>query len=314
MMKLRRPSFPQNLDADLIIPVLHRNIDSVCPYPEIQFKESYVFCGSHERTAKGDDLSINVSSTSKKFSLRYNLKRDSIYHILPEYLFHPLDRYAGTDGDKEKFIEKRAAQKKIETEAKEYFHPFDRILNDIRIRFQNHLNDKVLDNDSFIIDFIIENGNVNKENPFIKACLPCLMFLRANRGTPGLITFALKTTFRSNLHAYDRRFMEHPVAIEPDSCHISLDGTVDDLFCGNEFMDWIELISVRCQTTVSSQDEIEMTANNIKEFESFFKHWFLNDSQMIEIEFGDYGKLPVVSDNMADGFLFLNYNTQLLVS
>ncbi len=310
-MKLQRPKLNQNINADLAIGIIDRNIGALSEI-NTPIETHFVFNGMHERTAKGDELSITVSSTAKRNTIKYQLKRDSLYHILPEYLFHPLDRYTDTDGDKEIFMEKRAAQKKIEAEAKEYFHPYDKILNDLRIHFQNHLNDAILNNETFIIDFIIENENVNRNNPFIKACLPCIILLRANRGSSNLITSALKMAFGSKICDCTRQFIERPVYIDPNSCHISLDGTINDLFCGEIFMDWTELISLRLQTTISSHDEIEDTAKSIKEFESFFKHWFLNDNQMIEIKFGDYEKQPVISDNADDGILFLNYNTQLL--
>lgn len=312
-MKIQRPKFSQNIDADMAVGVIDRNIGALTSV-EAPVYTSFDFSGVHERTAKGDALSVNVSSTTKRNVIKYQLKRDSLYHILPEYLFHPLDRYADTEGDKEVFLEKRAAQKKIEAEAKEYFYPYDKILNDLRIGFQNYLNDKILDKEAFIIDFIIENENVNKENPFIKTCLPNIMPLRANRGSSGLLLLALKMTFGNGLQSLDKHFVEYPVPINSDSCHICLDGTIDDLFCGEKFMDWTEVISIKYQTRISSSEEINRTTKSIEEFCLFFKRWFLSDNQMIEIEFGDYGKTPVISDNIADGFLYLNYNTQLLVS
>lgn len=312
-MKIQRPKFNQNIDADIAIGVIDHNMEALTE-GGASIMSSFDFCGVHERTAKGDALSVNVFSTARRNAIRYLLKRNSLYHILPEYLFHPLDRYADTDGNKEVFLQKRVAQKKIEAEAKEYFYPYDRILNDLRIGFQNHLNDTILDKEAFIIDFIIENENVNKDNPFIKACLPNIILLRANRGSSSLLSLALKMTFGNGLQSFDKRYIEYPVRIEPDSCHICFDETIDDLFCGEIFMDWIEIISIRYQSDISSSEEIEYLTKSIEEFSLFFKHWFLNDKQMIEIGFGDYRKLPVISDNVAEGFLFLNYNTQLLVS
>lgn len=312
-MKLQRPRISSSIDADLAIGVIDRNIGALAE--EIApVQTSVVFNGMHERTAKGDELVLTVSSSTKRTSVKYQLKRDSFYHILPEYLFHPLDRYSDCDGDKEAFMQRRSAQKKIEDEAKEYFHPYDKALNDLRVRFQNHLNDSILGNEAFIIDFITENSDVNKANPFIRACLPCILGLRANRGSASLLTQALKMTFGSQMCEYDRSFVEVPVMIQPDSCHISLDGSIDDLFCGDHFMDWIEFISVKYQTSIKSSEDISRITSELEEFSSFFRRWFLADNQMIDIHFGDFRKEPVISDNTADGYLFLNYNTQLLVS
>ena len=312
-MKIQRPKFSPNIDADIAIGVIDRNFRALID-SNASLETSFVFNGVHERTAKGDEVSLTVTSTSKRSAIKYHLKRDSLYHILLEYLFHPLDRYADSDGDKDVFLEKRAAQKRIESDAKEYFYPYDKILNDIRIRFQQYLNDKILDNETFIIDFIIENENINKDNPFIRACLPSILLLRSNRGSESLITLALKKTFGHNLCELNRQHIEYTISIEPDSCHICLNDSIDDLFCGDSFMDWIELISIRFQTKILSEIEIDRLNRELREFESFFKYWFLGDSQMIKIEFGDYEKQPLISDDVADGLLFLNYNAQLLIS
>lgn len=312
-MKLQRPKISPNIDADLAIGVIDRNVGALT---EVQnsVKTTFVFNGMHERTAKGDELVTTVTSTTKRNTIKYQLKRDSIYHILPEYLFHPLDRYAGTEGDKEAFLEKRTAQKKIEEEAKEYFYPFDKVLNDLRIKYQTYLNDSILNNERFIIDFIIGDDAVDKNNPFIRACLPYLLYLRGSRGSDALLTLALKMTFGAQMTGYAVRLMERPVDIDAGSCHMSLDGCIDDLFCGNQYVDWTEVITIGYQTSIASSEDIDRINKELTDFMHFFRRRFLSDSQDIEITFGDYRKIPVLSDNSADGPLFLNYNTQLLVS
>lgn len=310
-MKIQRPKFNPEIDADLAVGVIDRNIQ---PLAEAggAVGRSFEFAGVHERTAKGDALSVTVSSTKKRTTLKYKYSRDGLYHTLPEYLFHPLDRYSDTEGDKEAFLEKRAAQKKTEADAKEYFHPFDKTLNELRILFQKHLNDSVLDNDAFIIDFIIENGQLNKNNPFIRACLPAIINLRAHRGTHSLLSTALKMAFGNGLLSLSREFACVPVAIDKEECHICLDGSIDNLFCGNRFMDRTEVISVKYQTRITSQEEIETLTESVGEFRQFFRQWFLNSNQTLEIEFGDYSKPPVLNGTTSGTELYLNYNTQLL--
>ncbi len=314
MMKLRRPALPSDLDADLSVAVIGGNIRALLSDSEIPLKESYIFNGMHERTVKGDDLIVSVASSSKRHQLKYSLNRDSLYHILPEYLFHPLDRYADTEGDKEEFLRQREAQKQVEADAKEYFYIYDRTFNDLRIAFQHHLNDNLLDNEAFIIDFLTENEDVNRNNPFISASLPNILSLRANRGSKALVNIALKATFGQNLVELKRAFREIPVPIDSDDCHISLDDTIDDLFCGNEFTDWVEVITVRYQTEILSPQDIARITEELKGFTVFFKRWFLAGNQELRVEFGDYGKTPVIAAGSGDGQLFLNYNTQLLVS
>lgn len=312
-MRLKRPKIAPIIDADLAIEVIDRNINAVAE-DDTKVIRNISFQGTHERTAKGDEMTIAVSSGAKRNSIKYNLKRDSLYHVLPEYLFHPLDRYAGTENDKENFKKKHDEQKKTEAEAKEYFYPFDKILNEVRIRFQQHLNDSVLENEEFIIDFITENADINKDNPFIRRCLPFILDLRAFRGSSSLIATALKTTFGVGMVKYKQQFSEIVSEIDARSCHISLDGTIDDLFCGEQFTDWVEIFYVKYQTAIISEEDICMLNDWINGFSLFFKKWFLGWNQEIKIDFGDFKKQPIINDSRLDGPLFLNYNTQLMVS
>lgn len=312
MTKLRRPSLPPDIDSDLSIAVVDSNIQSFISDSEIPIKRSYVFSGVHERTAKGDDLIVSASTSSKRHQLKYSLKRDSLYHILPEYLFHPLDRYADTDGDKEEFVKRRKAQKDIESDALEYFYPFDKSFQLLRTSFQDKLNNEILNNKLFIVDFITENYNVNKNNLFIKGAYPCIIWLRNNRGVKNLLEVAIKYAFHDSINSYNLTSGEQSSPIDADSCHISLDGEIDDLFCGPRYYYLEESINVEYQTEIISEAQIQQLTAEIREFEEFFNAWFLTQNQIIKVEFGDYNKQPIMNVGTSNDDLFLGYNTQLI--
>lgn len=312
-MKLQRPKLIPSIDADLAIGVISRNIEALTEL-QTSVNTGFVYCGTHERTAKGDEMTISVSSSSRSNAVTYRLKRDSLYHILPEYLFHPLDRYANCDGDKDAFLEERTAQKEIERDALEYFHPFDTILTHLRVRFQDYLNSYILDNEHFIIDFITENESINKNNTYIKSILPHILLLRANRGSKALIKLIIETAFGSGLVDFSCRNVEIPVEIDSTSSHITLDGEIDDLFCGETIMDWIEVFEIKYQLELNTQEVIEHTSNDIDDFIKFVNKWFLSGSQKINVVFGDFSKEPIINESLTEGGLFLNYNTQFLAS
>lgn len=312
MIKLRRPSLPPDIDSDFSIAVVDRNIQSVLSDSETPIKKSYVFSGVYERTAKGDTLLVSASTSTKRHQLKYSLKRDSLYHILPEYLFHPLDRYAGTDGDKEEFLKRRKAQKDIESDALEYFYPFDISFQILRTSFQNKLNNEILNNNLFIVDFITEGYNIKKDNLFIKGACPCIIWLRNNRGVKKLLEVAIKYAFSDSLNSYNLVSDEQSSEIEADTCHVTLDGVIDDLFCGPRYFYLEESINVEYQTDIISENQIQQLTAEIKEFEEFFKAWFLTQNQTIKVEFGDYSKQPIMNVGTSNDDLFLGYNTQLI--
>ncbi len=311
-MKLRRPLLPPDIDSDLNIAVINSNISSLLSNSEIPIKESFVFNGVHERTAKGDNLIVSTTSSTKRHQIKYSLKRDSLYHILPEYLFHPLDRYADTDGDKEEFLKRRKAQKEIEEDALDYFYPFDKEFQHLRTKFQDKLNHEILNNNLFIVDFITNGFKVNKSNTFIMDVYPCIIWLRNNRGVRKLIEVAIKYAFKDSLNSFLTVSEEIPDLIDTDTCHISLDGEIDDLFCGPKYYYLEEKIYVEYQTDITSGKVITGLSEAIAEFTSFFKAWFLSQNQSLEVRFGDYKKQPIMEVGTTDNDLYLGYNTQLI--
>lgn len=312
MMKLRRPSLPPDIDSDLSIAVVESNIKSLLSDSNLPIREAYVFNGVHERTAKGDNVVVSASTSAKRHQLKYSLKRDSLYHILPEYLFHPLDRYADTDGDKEEFVKRRKAQKEIEADALEYFYPFDKSFQQIRSLFQHKLNNEILNNNLFIVDFITEGYGINKNNQFIKNAYPCILLLRNNRGVSRLLQMAIEHAFCDSINSYALISEEASSQIDFDACHTTLDGEIDDLFCGPDYFYLEETINVEYQTEIVSEKQIENLKSSITEFEEFFKSWFLTQNQTINVRFGDYSKQPMMNVGTANDGLFLGYNTQLI--
>lgn len=310
-MKLKRPILAQDIDADIAIAVTERNLRCAFRDTNVPLKIAYAFKGVHERTAKGDHVQISATTSAKRNLLKYSVKRDSLYHILPEYLFHPLDRYADTEGDKEAFMQKRNAQQQVERDALEYFHPFDVIYQKLRTKFQHKLNDEIVSHNTFIADFIIGGHKVNIQNEFIFRCLPCIEWLRANRGNQKMEDVVLKYAFNDEIVSSHRTLKDVWQTID-SSVHMSLDGTLDDLFVGNWFCTSVYTIEARFQTAITSESHIQKLISDVAEFEDFFQKWFLPISSRLHIDFGDFKKVPILCVGTPDNDLFLNYNTQLL--
>ena len=87
-MKLTKPTVPKELDADVAMAVIIQHMDLTADQKPCY---SYEFKGVSERTALGDNLDVTVRNRQNTApSVKFSLKRDSLYHILPEFLFHPL--------------------------------------------------------------------------------------------------------------------------------------------------------------------------------------------------------------------------------
>ena len=87
-MKLSKPNILKELDADVALSVVIPHINTIS---DGKTNFVYDFQGVSERTALGDNLNVTIKNKQNISSdVRFALKRDSLYHILPEYLFHPL--------------------------------------------------------------------------------------------------------------------------------------------------------------------------------------------------------------------------------
>lgn len=307
-MKLTKPNIPKELDADVAMSVIIRHMDSVADKKPVY---SYEFKGVSERTALGDNLDITLRNRQNAaLSVKFSLKRDSLYHILPEYLFHPLDHYLGTDGDTEEFDKRYKDQEEQKNKALTYFKPFDQHFQRIRTAYQQWLNENIFSGNQFLSDFITEGYGVNLNNPYIKAVYPCLPWIRDFRGNDEMIKTALGYAFIGNANI-EKECIEVNLPMSED-VPSRVGDSLDDLYCGTTFIAKICMWKVFYQTEIKTEAHLKQIKSQINEFDKFFSAWFLSLEEELIIGFGDkLAKPDLCGDDDAKG-IFLNYSTQLI--
>ena len=307
-MKLTKPNIPKELDADVAMSVIIRHMDSVADKKPVY---SYEFKGVSERTALGDNLDITLRNRQNAaLSVKFSLKRDSLYHILPEYLFHPLDHYLGTDGDTEEFDKRYKDQEEQKNKALTYFKPFDQHFQRIRTTYQQWLNENIFSGNQFLSDYITEGYGVNLNNPYIKAVYPCLPWVRDFRGNDEMIKTALGYAFIGNA-SIEKECIEASIPMS-DEVPSRIGGSLDDLYCGTTFIAKICMWKVFYQTEIKTEAHLKQIKSQINEFDKFFSAWFLSLEEDLIIGFGDkLAKPDLCGDDDAKG-IFLNYSTQLI--
>ena len=307
-MRIPRPIIPRETDADVamsvIIPCVNEQTGGDVVY-------SYEFEGVSDRTASGDVLSVDVKNKKNTNpSVKFSLKRDSLYHILPEFLFHPIDRYSGTTGDVAEFDKRYEEQEEQERNALTYFKFFDQNYQELKVKFQLWLNDHIFKGNHFLSEYIIAGYTFNWENPFIKAVLPCIPWLRNYRGNKDMIEVAIGYAFAGG--AKVKCFWKDCRMELDKNIHSSLDGDIDDLYCGPTFQSGSYTWKVNYQTKIDTEKRLNEQITAIKEFSDFFQKWFLNVEDDLIVEFGDWQATPVISDKESMNGIFLNYSTQLI--
>ena len=259
----------------------------------------------------GDDLDITIRNRRNlTSSVKFSLKRDSLYHILPEYLFHSLDHYMGTEGDSEEFDKRYKEQEEQKNKALIYFRPFDRHFQQLRVSYQQRLNENIFSGNQFIADFITDGYDVNLTNPFIKSVYPCLSWLREFRGNDEMISVALgyafngKATVNKTNTVFDTPLSENIPSIMGNS--------TNDLFCGATFRHKACVWEVFYQTKIETEQHLEVIKTQINEFRLFFTLWFLSLDDELVVDFGDKLAVPELTAHRGVNGIFLNYNTQLI--
>ncbi|WP_106830232.1 hypothetical protein [Parabacteroides pacaensis] len=307
-MKLLKPSIPKELDADVAMSVIIPHAEAIAGK---SLSYLYEFKGVSERTALGDNLNIGIRNKQNAMSvIKFSLKRDSIYHILPEYLFHPLDHYLGTDSDTEEFDKRYKEQEEQKNKALTYFGPFDQRFQHLRTDYQQWLNEHIFSGNQFLADFITDGYETNLGNPYIKAVYACIPWLRDFRGNDDMIRTALEYAFRGNAEIHkEQRGVEVPIS---ENIPSRIDGLLGNLYCGSIFKDWVWVWKVFYQTKIDTARNLNILKQQIREFSDFFSRWFLPVESKFEIEFGDRLAIPELSETETVKGIFLNYSTQLI--
>lgn len=307
-MNIEKPTIPKGLDSDVAMSVVIPHIDTATNKDALY---SFEFKGVSERTALGDNLCISIKNRQNSSSIvKLSLKRDSLYHILPEYLFHPLDHYLGADGDTEEFDKRYNEQEEQKNKALIYFKPFDQHFQQLRTNYQQWLNDNIFSGNQFLADFITSGYDVNLNNPFIKAVYPCIPWLRDYRGNDDMIKTAIGYAFIGNA-TINKEFKKVDVSIS-ENVPTQIEHSLGNLYCGATFKSLICTWKVFYQTKIETEQHLNLIKSQIREFEEFFSSWFLSLEDELIIEFGDKLATPDLSENSDTEGVFLNYSTQLI--
>lgn len=307
-MKLTKPNIPKELDADVAMAIVVEHMDALAGKRPTYI---YEFKGVSQRTALGDNLAITVRNRQNaESSVKFSLKRDSLYHILPEYLFHPLDHYLGTDGDTEEFDKRYKDQEEQRDKALSYFKPFDRHFQLVRTNYQQWLNENVFSGNQFLSDFITDGHEVDLNNPYIKAVYLCLPWVRDFRGNDEMVMTALGYAFVGNA-SVEKKYIEANIPIS-DNVPSIIGGSLEDLYCGPTFIDKVCVWSVFYQTEVKTEEHLKQIKAQVSEFCEFFSAWFLPLEDELAVSFGDKRAKPDLSGADDANGVFLNYSTQLI--
>lgn len=262
--------------------------------------------GLHKRNAYMDVLGLE----DKDGRMLMSLGRNSLYNSLPEFLFHPIDRFDLPQyNQKERFAEEYAAQEQEKENAYNFFAPIDLALLHERIRTRHHINSLTSSN-KVLID-ILSDGLTDKQknNRFIKNSLEYLPYCKIIRGDRTLITMMLRKVLMdegivveiiNGIKTFDDRTPRYNMEIGSE---------LSSLYVGDEFEQDTLCYNVYYWNDEECNENFNSFIEDIEEYRVFIQDFFLSVESVLE--FNVYHDAPALRLSDTTIYNYLNYNTNI---
>ncbi len=266
------------------------------------------FKGHHKRNAYNDVVNIEELWSG---GVKLTLSRNSIYNILPETLFHPIDRFNNIP-EKEK---KKRMQDEFDKEEREkdrayrFFAPIDAILLQQRINARNILK-RYIEQNGVLQRILCDSlSSEQKNNSFIRQILPVLPYCKYIRGDKTLITIMLRkvlTEEELTVEIYERENMLTDIVPHYDC---SVGDSLDTLYAGNSYMENVLTYDIRYWSDDRCDENFLNFIDELEILREFIRDWFLSVEEDIVFDVVNYNDTVILSDS--ERYNYLNYNTNL---
>lgn len=293
---------PKNIPPDINIELL------LSYFQEGTFKIH--FKGLHKRNVYNDIVDIEEQPDG---TLLVGIGRNSIYNSLPEYLFHPIDRFNNLPRleEKERFAEEYEKQEQEKEHAYCFFAPLDILLLkskvEARERLQAYTNsNKVLSD--IILDDQHQLTEEQTDNRFIAQAIPFLIYCKYIRGNKTLLTLLLRKIFKNEELEID--ILEEDTVNSDTSPRYAdgLNGMLNETFVGNVYDETVITYNIHYWPEVCDEHFLQLV-REIDSFRRFVEAYFLSVEHALHFNITDNTQILKLSDDV--DFNFLSYNTNL---
>ena len=264
--------------------------------------------GSHKRNTYNDLIELSENADS---SFKLTIGRRSLYHSLPEYMFHPIDRFENLAelNEKEEFQNALNAEEKEKENAHRFFAPLDIMLLQLRMDIRERLS-VYTDTNKVIIDMLGDRmSQKQKDNRFIRQLLPLLPLCRNIRGNKTLLSIVLRKVFlEEDLHIETEIINEEYVDTNPRyQEHFSND--TDELYLGNTFDELTTTYIIHFWSDNECDEHFLHFIDEVEELRLFIQDYFLALGEQLCFKIVKDDEPLRLSDPV--NFNYLNYNTNL---
>ncbi|MCD8203073.1 MAG: hypothetical protein LUD48_05495 [Prevotella sp.] len=262
------------------------------------------FNGLHKRNVYKDILGIE---TDKNL---LHLCRNSIYNLLPEYMFHSNDRFDNLPPVeiKERFAEEYARQEKEKEDAYRYFAPFDILLLQLRLEIRKTLDQYVVE-DKVLQDILSDRVTAEqKSNRFIRKTIPYLPSCKKIRGDRTLLTLLLRKVLMDEGIRIEIKREEIEFSDDEPRYEDREGAIVGDVYAGNRYNE--QTLTYRlCYWQDECDEKFPKFIEDMEEYRQFIQDYLLSVETLLIFDIHKDAAALRLSDTTI--YNYLNYNTNL---
>lgn len=266
--------------------------------------------GSHKRNAYEDIAEVNINESG---IINIAISRNGLYDILPECLFHPIDRFDNIPANEynERFKEECEQEEIEEDNARKYFQPFDNVLMELNTIIIESKNDEaythVLEN--IVCDNLPE---IYRNNRFVNKAKEYMPLCRIIKGNKGLLSLMIRhILFDEHIKVYDCDKKDLIKDAKPRYNYRLDDDTCDnnEYFLGNEFEEDITIYNIHYWNEEECGQDFLGFVKDMNVFEDFLNDYFVGVESCLKFDISTTS-LPVrLSDEVF--YTFLDFNTNI---
>lgn len=293
-------SIPANLPDDLNVELLFSL------FPRGHCKA--LFKGLHKRNAYSDIIDIEKGD---KDTLIVDIARNSLYNALPEYMFHPIDRFNELPKleEKERFAEECDKQEKEKENARRFFAPIDTLLFKLRLEVREHLLPYCESNKALIDIIADEMSQEQKDNRFIKQIVPFLPSCKNIRGNKTLMTMMLRKVFIEEGLRVDVRQAPLEFTDNEPRYDYTLGSNLGDCYVGNTYNVPTSVYDIHYWSDDECNENFLTFVDEVDQLRMFVQDYFMSVDEVLIFNISHDGPPLRLNDDIV--FNYLNYNTNI---
>ena len=288
--------FPADINAEVFLGCFPRGTCRVA------------FQGLHKRNSYGDIVEL---APIDEEHFKMDLGRLSLYNSLPEYMFHPIDRFDNLPQyeEKERFEEELYAQQEEIENAFRFFAPIDILLLQQRMHVREGLEPFAREN--IIMQQIIGDDLTKAQlrNRFIKGFVKFMPQFKYIRGNKTLLTLLLRKVFFDEglrvrvthevlrLHDNEPRYADR------------LDMDLGDGYVGNEWDEQITIYSLHYWSEEECGVKFLDFLDEVEELRVFIQDYLLAVGEELRFDITQDEKPLRLGDELF--YNYLGYNTNI---